>query len=90
MLDIPNEYPTVGPVHCSPEPVSKQKPSVPSRSVPAYCPDEKLACRKYIDLSRGVLNETSASNTVAINDRSVPGVAERYRTPIVPEYDPRV
>lgn len=41
--DLPNEYPTVGPVHCSPPPVSRQNPNVPKRSVPAYCPDEKLA-----------------------------------------------
>jgi hypothetical protein len=36
-------------------------------------------------LSKGVLKETSASRTVAARERSVPGVAERYRTPIFPQ-----
>jgi hypothetical protein len=55
---------------------------VPNRNVPLYCPSEKFASRKYIDLSRGVLNDTRARSIVAARQRSVPGVAERVRNPI--------
>jgi hypothetical protein len=55
---------------------------VPSLNVPAYCPDEKRASRKYSDLSKGVLKDTTARRMVATRQRSVPGVAERVRKPI--------
>jgi hypothetical protein len=51
---------------------------------PAYSPVEYRASRKYIDFSRGVLNETSARRTAEARQRIVPDVAWRGRNTILP------
>jgi hypothetical protein len=76
-------YPTVGPTHVVAPFNSRQYPNVPNLITPAYSPVEYLASRKYIDLSKGVLNETRAKRMAEARQRIVPDVACRGRNTIL-------